>query len=470
VNTNNLKRIKVLLPPRVYAQLSWLAARRGIPLTKIVSYWIQETNRLDILIGNTYTQKRSTVLELRMHTREAGYLENLANSLGISRSTTVTRIIEFNLSNQPEFATDSSLITNAWQTGMFRNLPAGILERLEALDYESIHTLIRVYIETGFFDLAQNLIDHFDNSPGLDPAAQRFQGLLHICKSRMARSRKDLDGTRAHALEALRIGEALRDDQLIGLANFRLGIFELGKSELVEGLTYFEKSAAHLPIRQDPFVFLQIYLMRALIAAARFDDEHYRIYAGLSANLLASHPNAYFQAYSNSIYLQQAYLNNEQDVFAKAIQNVELAKASGSVLMSYDANEFAGMVGTTSELNHNQVAHLLNDAYYFESRFRPEMKTSNVRVFQLINMARTDYINAVPQLQRSRLAISKAGSEPEYFSYLFSAADYVYSTDSDVRNNSRQQLSKLQSTSKTDFIQAAANHTLEQRELAPVIM
>jgi hypothetical protein len=464
-----LKRVKVLLTAKTHQQLQALAGKKGLPIAKLILNWLRETDRQNLLVGRASGLRRSVIVEARLHPGEFQYLEKLANSLGISLSLTFARVIEFNLSRNPFITSAAEQIANTWWSGMFQHFSPEILNRVELLDHHSMYTVIRTYIEAGDFKNAKDLIYLLENSLTNDPLSERYRALLLISKSRLARSEKDLFQTQATALEALAIGQQLLDDHVIGLANFRLGIFELGKGDTTGSMLYFERAAAHLAIRQDPFIFLQIYLMKGLIAATQFDTRQYEIYMGLSAEILRAYPNAYFQAYHNSIKLQKSYLFHETDTYDLALQNVDLALASGSVLMTYDAFEIAGMIGTVLNKGNVEVNALLNNALLFEKKFRKEMNTSNVNVFQLINKARHDYSHISPQLQFARRATHTNGLEPDYFNYIFSAVDYLYNPDPSQKASSQQDLRELQSASDTAYIQAAATLTLAQNKLAPVI-
>jgi hypothetical protein len=459
-----------LLTARTYRKLQQIAQRKGLPLTKLVASWLKETERSQLLTGQTHPQSRSAVLELRLEAGEVYRLEGLAYSLGVTLSRTIARIIEHNLLMQSAVTTLSEQIEAEWQIGRYRNLSAGALNKLELLDFQSIYTLIRINIEAGYFTVAKDLIQYFDRLLNSDTRSLKYQALLYICKSRVARVDKDLEGTKSNALEALRLGETLEDDHIIGLAHFRLGIFELGGQNMQESLSCFEKAAAHLPVRQDPFIFLQIYLMKALAAAAKFDSAQYELYITLSAELLARYPNAYFQAYYNSIVLQKKYLYQEPEVFAQSLENIELAKSSGSLLMAYDAYEFSGMVGTTFNEEYSAVSNKLINAFGLETKFRPETDTSNVKLFHLVNSARQNYDQVSTSLRKSRLAITSNGLEPEFYSYLFSAVDYIYAPDQQLKQASHKQLHTLQQSTQSPHLQSAVLHTLNKRELAPVIL
>ncbi|MBN1262872.1 MAG: hypothetical protein JW991_00785 [Candidatus Pacebacteria bacterium] len=154
------KRINFILEKSLYAQLKKRAAKQGVPISKTVTTWIQNSNINSAKISQQKITGRLTTYNFWVDKETYKFLKQISGVKNAQIST-ILRSLIFNNLNQIKGRNACEIIKikadRLWLGGQLMPLKKYLYSNLDSLDTDSRLILARVYLELGMFDEAKRI-------------------------------------------------------------------------------------------------------------------------------------------------------------------------------------------------------------------------------------------------------------------------------------------------------------------------
>lgn len=455
------KRISFYIDNKLYDALSFKAKEVGIPMSKLLTKWIDNTPKL--IVVSPSREKKQKIYNFRV---EEGTIQNLycvAREYDLNISDTIRCIIYTNLANNNVNSKQviGNQILTLWRTGNLKELNERLSLNIEMLGSDEYRLLALTNTHIGTLENVYKVYELALNKYPDDLEALIFFKLIlakvEIQKRNLHRS--------SILLEEVKESPYLFNNQLItGYFFLYSGYLHIFSGDIERSIDMFENALLYFDAIKYPNELLEAMLNVYNCYAWNNDEVIAERYRRKTIALIKGLNNKYYYSwYLNSVGHCEAYKDYKNPkTYSMFIKSKQINAQGNSFKEEHYTFEYLGMIEMVQR-NYSKAYNNLQNAQKYEKNYRLCERFSTVKYMQKFIEAKDN----ISSLNHSTDELNDPVC-PNKIKYLYYSAKYVHEDSSNlkVENSSVQELKKLADTTDIPALKKSIVHTIKTKELA----